>query len=196
MTAAAPKRERHDLRSIVDVALRVFAERGYDGTTIDDIAAAAGVAKSTLYHHVDGKADLLRLGVDRAMACLQEMERRDVLVGATALERLRLVARTVIRLTIEKEPNLAFIRRLPFTATTAPWALKRYVKYEALTARYVRDALDEGLLRDDVDPLLLSRYLWFSTTGIADIQRLDPSQSVDDLSEVALQLLLDGARKR
>jgi AcrR family transcriptional regulator len=194
--AASTKRQRHDLGSLLEVAVRVFAERGYDGTTIDDIAAAAGITKSSIYHHVDNKAELLQLGFDRAMARLQEIERREVLIGETAMDRLRLVCRTVMRLTIEKDPNLAFIRRLPLMTTTAPSVMKRYVKYEALTGRYIQDAIDEGILRDDIDPLLLSRSFWFSTTGIADIQRLDPSTSVDDLTELALRLLLYGAARR
>ena len=196
MVTVAAKRQRYDLESLVDVAIRVFAERGYDGTTVDDIAAAAGVAKSSLYHHVENKAELLQLGVDRAMARLQEMERAEILVGKTAMDRLRLVTRAAIRMTIEREPNLMLIRRLPLMITTAPWAMKRYVKYEALMGRYVQDAIDEGIVRTDVDPLLLSRFFWFSTTGIADIQRLDPATTVDDLAELALRLLLDGAARR
>ena len=196
MVTAAAKRPRHDLASLVDVAVRVFAERGYDGTTIDDVAAAAGITKSSIYHHVDNKAELLELGVDRAMAVLQEMERQEVLVGRTARERMRLVCRAVIRLTLEKDPHLTLIRRLPLMTATAPWALKRYVKYETLVARYVDDAIAEGFVRDDVDPLLVSRFMWFATTGIAEIQRLDPASSVDELTDVALNLMLDGAGKR
>ena len=196
MVTATAKRQRYDLEGLVDVAIRVFAERGYDGTTVDDIAAAAGVAKSSLYHHVENKAELLQLGVDRAMARLQEMERTEILIGATAMDRLRLVTRAAIRMTIEREPNLMLIRRLPLMIATAPWAMKRYVKYEALMGRYVQDGIDEGIIRADVDPLLLSRFFWFATTGVADIQRLDPSTTVDDLVELALRLLLDGAARR
>ena len=196
MVTTAAKRQRHDLESLVDVAIRVFAERGYDGTTIDDIAAAAGVAKSSIYHHVENKAELLQLAVDQAMTRLQEMERREVLVGQTAAERLRLVCRTVMRMIVEKDPHLTLIRRLPLMTTTAPWALKRYVRYETLVARYVDDAIAEGIVRNDVDPLLLSRFMWFSTTGIAEIQRLDPTTSLDALTDVALKLMLDGAGRR
>jgi AcrR family transcriptional regulator len=196
MVTTAAKRQRHDLASLVEVAVGVFAERGYDGTTIDDIAAAAGVAKSSIYHHVDNKAELLELAVDRAMARLQELEQREVLIGKTAIERLRLVCRAVIRLTIEKNPHLTLIRRLPLMTATAPWALKRYVRYETLVARYVDDAIAEGIVRDDVDPLLVSRFMWFATTGIAEIQRLDPTTALDELTDLALKLMLDGAGKR
>jgi AcrR family transcriptional regulator len=52
--AAAETRER-----LLDAAADVFAERGYDGTRVADIAAAAGVSNGALYAHFDSKAELL-----------------------------------------------------------------------------------------------------------------------------------------
>jgi AcrR family transcriptional regulator len=46
----------HTRRALADSALRLFAERGYDDTTIDDIAAAAGVTQRTFFHHFPSKA--------------------------------------------------------------------------------------------------------------------------------------------
>ena len=43
---------------VVAAGARLFAERGYAGTTIDDIASAAGVTKPIVYRHFDSKKDL------------------------------------------------------------------------------------------------------------------------------------------
>lgn len=51
-----PVAERRGL--IVEAAGRLFGERGYDGTRLDDIAAAAGVTKPVLYRHFDSKREL------------------------------------------------------------------------------------------------------------------------------------------
>jgi AcrR family transcriptional regulator len=51
-----PVAERREL--IVEAAGRLFGERGYDGTRLDEIAAAAGVTKPILYRHFDSKRDL------------------------------------------------------------------------------------------------------------------------------------------
>lgn len=48
------------MRRILDVACHQFAGRGYDGTSVDDIVAEAGVARATFYRHFDDKLDLLR----------------------------------------------------------------------------------------------------------------------------------------
>jgi AcrR family transcriptional regulator len=51
-----PVAERREL--IIGAAGRLFGEFGYDGTRLDDIAAAAGVTKPILYRHFDSKRDL------------------------------------------------------------------------------------------------------------------------------------------
>jgi len=51
-----PVVERREL--IVEAAGRLFGERGYEGTPLDDVAAAAGVTKPVLYRHFDSKRDL------------------------------------------------------------------------------------------------------------------------------------------
>lgn len=52
-------------QKILDVALRLFATRGYAGASTQDIAQAAGVAKPALYYHFGSKAGLFRAIVDR-----------------------------------------------------------------------------------------------------------------------------------
>ncbi|WP_242609042.1 TetR/AcrR family transcriptional regulator [Actinomadura formosensis] len=55
----APVRRSEVERRILDAALRLFAERGFDGTSVQEIVAAAEVTKGALYHYFDSKHDLL-----------------------------------------------------------------------------------------------------------------------------------------
>ena len=60
-------RQAYDSTSLVEVAARVFNERGYDATSMEDLSAAAGITKSSFYHHVRGKEALLRAALERAL---------------------------------------------------------------------------------------------------------------------------------
>src|SRR5260370_16900230 len=73
-----PRRGRpgYDLASVLAVAVELFNERGYDGTSMRDLAARLGIAKSAIYHHVTGKEELLQLALDRALAGLAGVTRR------------------------------------------------------------------------------------------------------------------------
>ena len=76
MTREVKRRYRSDLRasqaqetrrSLVTAAARLFVEHGYGATTIDAVAAAAGVSRKTVFTAVGGKIDLLKLAVDWAV---------------------------------------------------------------------------------------------------------------------------------
>nr|WP_240477437.1 TetR/AcrR family transcriptional regulator [Jiangella muralis] len=55
---------------LLDVGRALFAERGYDGTSIEEIAARAGVSKPVVYEHFGGKEGLYAVVVDREMELL------------------------------------------------------------------------------------------------------------------------------
>ncbi|GBC99875.1 HTH-type transcriptional repressor KstR2 [bacterium HR17] len=63
----ARRRLQPDMRQeqILQTAMRLFADKGYDRTTIDDIADACGVAPGLIYHYFDSKAELLRKAMER-----------------------------------------------------------------------------------------------------------------------------------
>ena len=58
---------RHQL---IDVARSLFAERGYEGTAIEEVAHRAGVSKPVVYEHFGGKEGLYAVVVDREMTAL------------------------------------------------------------------------------------------------------------------------------
>jgi AcrR family transcriptional regulator len=66
--AGSPPRERSE--EVYTAALRLFREKGYHATSMQDIAAAVGLYKGSLYHYIAGKEDLLVQVFERAMGGL------------------------------------------------------------------------------------------------------------------------------
>ena len=60
-------RPGYDRQALLAVAVAVFNERGYDGTSMQDLSRRLGIAKSSIYYHVDGKEDLLRMALEHAL---------------------------------------------------------------------------------------------------------------------------------
>src|SRR5437764_15224239 len=84
-----PPRERGE--QVYAAALRLFREKGYHATSMQDIAAAVGLYKGSLYHYIGGKEDLLVLVFERAMgSLLADVERivADTSLGPSAQLRL------------------------------------------------------------------------------------------------------------
>jgi AcrR family transcriptional regulator len=98
-----PNRESMRLRydakrlEVVDAAARVFAQRGYHATSIDDLVEATGLQRGGLYHYIEGKQDLLVAIHERFIEPLLESSRAIVAADLPADEALREFARALMR---------------------------------------------------------------------------------------------------
>lgn len=100
-----PEREKKSTRSrmtaaerreqLIEIARTSFAERGYDGTSVEEIAARAEVSKPVVYEHFGGKEGLYAVVVDREVRQLLQMM-RTALTDGSARELLEQAAITLL----------------------------------------------------------------------------------------------------
>jgi AcrR family transcriptional regulator len=205
--APAPRRvQRYDAASLLEVAVRVFTERGYDGTSMEDLARAAGVSKSSIYHHVEGKEHLLRLALERAVnplfGVLEEPGARE----GTPLQRLEHVLRREVEVLVAELPYVTLLLRVRGNTATERWALERRRDFDGVVAGLVRAAAEEGGLRADLDPGLATRLVfgminsvaeWYRPEGARDPRsRSGVRPDAARLADGVLALVLDGLRAR
>jgi AcrR family transcriptional regulator len=99
--STVPVRQSAVERRILDAALRLFAERGFDGTSVQGIVEAAEVTKGALYHYFDSKDDLL-YEIYHSLIARQLADLGAVLAqGLPPREALRAVLTGLIRSTAE-----------------------------------------------------------------------------------------------
>ncbi len=99
-------------------AARLFAEKGYHGTSIGDLAAAMGVQKGSLYAHIESKQDLLwEIASSGAAAFHEALD--DVPERVSAVERIRLALRAHLRVVAEQlDVATVFTREWRYLATS------------------------------------------------------------------------------
>jgi AcrR family transcriptional regulator len=103
---AAPRRGRpgYDLESLLAVAVTVFNERGYDGTSMEDLARRLGISKSSIYYHVESKEELLALALDRALNGLFAVADEVKASGGPAIQRLERLVRGSVAVLADRLP--------------------------------------------------------------------------------------------
>jgi AcrR family transcriptional regulator len=189
-------RRRHDLESLLAVAVRVYTERGFDGTSMGDLASAAGLSKSSLYHHVESKEQLLRLALDRAVeplfAVLDEPGARQ----GRALARLEHVVRREVEVLVDRLPYVTLLLRVRGNSSTERWALDRRREFDHLVAALVTEAAAEGDVRADVDPGLVARLLFGTVNSLAEWYDPNAPSALGsrELADVLVRLAFDGLR--
>jgi AcrR family transcriptional regulator len=156
----SPKRRD---RELLQAATKVFYERGYADSSVQDVADELGILKGSLYHYIKTKEDLLfRLldethgEVDRILHEVQALEgleplqrldlylHRQLTFHIAALERVAVCYRDVDQLSEARRQSIFARRRL----------------HEQFVVSLLEQAQAVGLVSEDDDPLLLSRSIF------------------------------------
>ena len=174
-------------------AARLFAERGYHGTSLADLAQALGIQKASLYHHIDSKEDLLWevawSGAEAFHASLDAVPE-----NAAVTERIRLALRGHLHVVAEQLDAA--------TVFTREWRAlegdrrERFVaerrRYEERIRSLFREGVERGELRTDLD-LQTAALLFLSAANWA-YTWLRPGVDTVALADRVFAVLLDGMR--
>src|SRR5690606_5824258 len=68
-------RPGYDQAQVLEIAVQVFNEQGYDATSVSTLAERLGLSKSALYHHFSSKEQLLETALEQALGDLEEVLR-------------------------------------------------------------------------------------------------------------------------
>ncbi len=189
--------DAYTLDELLEVVVGVFLERGYDATSMEDIARATGRTKSSIYHHVSGKEQLLQLGVSRALDALFAVLHEPASVDGRAVERLEHVVRRSTGVLVEQLPYVTLLLRVRGNTEVERAALSRRREFDHQLAAVVQAAVDEGDVRDDLDPHVVTRLVFGMVNSL--VEWVDPDRPVavaDAVVAVALDGLLTHAFSR
>ncbi|MGW3307795.1 TetR family transcriptional regulator [Streptomyces sp. NPDC001073] len=208
-------RPAYDRDSLLEVAVVVFNERGYDGTGMEELARRLGLSKSSIYHHVSGKEELLELAVNRALDALfavldeEEAGHRDGVNGAvgggswgsessgtTATARMKRVVHRSVEVLAAELPYVTLLLRLHGNSEVEQRALARRREFDHRVAELMARAAAEGGIRADIDPHLASRLLFGTVNSLVEWYRPDRGLTVQTLADALTTILFDGLHGR
>ena len=191
-----PKRDTYTPDSLLAVAVGVFNERGYDGTSMEDLSRAAGISKSSIYHHVRAKEELLNRAVGRALVALFGILDEPQATRGSAVDRLEYVIRRTVAVLMDELPYVTLLLRVRGNTQTERWAMKRRREFDQRVAELVKAAVADGDLRADVEPRLATRLLFGMINSIVEWYRPDARGALEQgqVADAVVRLALDGLR--
>lgn len=194
---AAPRRGRPPRFTPDELLALVVAEfnaRGYDATSMEDIARATGMTKSAVYHHVPGKEALLRLAVTRAVDALLAVLEEPASTTGTATARLEHVLRRSAEVLVDLLPYVTLLLRVRGNTDTDRDALARRRELDRRLSGLVQDAIDAGEVRADLDPRMVSRLLFGMVNSLTEWYRPGGAHGPAELGDTLVALAFDGLR--
>jgi AcrR family transcriptional regulator len=187
-------RPGHSLDSLLAVAVAVFNERGYEATSMDELAGRLGITKSAIYHHVPSKGDLLRIALDRALDGLFAVTAEPGATAGPAIGRLEHVVRGSVRVLATELPFVTLLLRVRGNSAVERAALHRRREFDRIVTGLVSAAVTDGSVRSDIDPAVIARLLFGAVNSLAEWYRPDGGLSPDELADALVRTAFDGLR--
>ncbi len=187
----AGQRRPYDTESLLTVAVSVFNARGYDGTTMEHLSAAAGIGKSSIYHHVAGKEDLLQRALDRALnALFSILDHVDP--QANSLDQLATVVRRSVETLMRELPYVTLLLRLRGNSRVERDALQRRREFDARVVELVRRALTDGSVTRGLDPALTTKLIFGMVNSVSEWYRPERGPDAKDIPDAVVALVMHG----
>jgi len=170
------KNSRED---VVKAAGRLFADRGYHGTSMRDLGKELGLLGSSLYSHVASKQDLLVDVVEEGARLFDRSAERALGTGGSAAERLTALISGHVDVVVD---NIDVARTFLNEARMLDAEHRGRIvaardNYEEVFRAVIRDGVGDGTFRRDVDPKTASIYIlsilnaterWYRSDGELD----------------------------
>jgi AcrR family transcriptional regulator len=190
--------ESERLRLILERAARVICQRGFEATSMQEIADACGLTKAGLYHHIKTKEALLLAIMHYGMDLFEELVIERTRGIADPLERLR--ATMALNVELVTQGSSKEVTIILHEHQTLTGAAQREINARKKTyVRFLEDAFREAAARRQIRPVdptlaafsflggVLWTYKWYRTDG-----RLTPRQLADGM----IDLFFDGLLPR
>lgn len=196
--AVASREEIRELkrRAAVRVAARIFNEKGYHATSLDEIADEIGVTKTALYYYFKNKEQLLYECLVLTYDCGQTAQQEAQALDGSAYDKLCLMYRRFIDTLMEERgayTTTANIKSLPECQQKEMFA--RRTQLETYIRDLVQDAITEGSVRD-VDPRVTASFFLGAVNWILRWHSEEEALPANAVAAHFVDLFVNGIVKR
>ncbi|MDQ0503605.1 TetR/AcrR family transcriptional regulator [Xanthobacter agilis] len=181
---------------ILKEAARLFCEKGYEATSLDDVADAVSIHKATLYHYIQSKEEILYLCLLRSFEGYEQRleEMKDTSVSVT--DRLRRFFRTLI----EAQNNefgrcLCLVGRQPLGTESGEKILEFQRNMGFAVRRLLQEGIDDGSFKA-CDTRLAANMIFGAFNSVPKWRRPDAGTSTRQIAETYLDLFISGITAR
>jgi AcrR family transcriptional regulator len=183
-----------DLATVLERSVGLFNERGFDGTSMEDLAQHLGITKSAIYHHVPSKDALLGLALDRALSGLEAAATDVRAMDGAAVDRLETLVRRSVDVLVERLPYVTLLLRVHGNSAVERDALARRRRLDRFAAALVKEAVGDGDLRPDVDAAITARLLFGMVNSLVEWLRPATTHTADELGHAVTAAAFEGLR--
>lgn len=206
--AERKEREKQQRREeIIEAAEKVFFSKGFDLSTMDDIAEMAELSKGTLYLYFKSKEDIHLAVARKSIRMLRSVTLKSTEGNGNALEKLGSMGRACIafsRLNPDRMRAIMTLEEMEPQALRVSASDVQEMIYKESTVEtvieVVKQGVEEKLIRSDIPLLLIAHTLWMTVLSVVRFVTMKPALfkalelSQDQILESYFEMVLNGIR--
>ena len=134
-------------RKIFEIAMRLFSEKGYEATSVEEITATVGVAKGTLYYHFSSKEEIFNFLVEEGIKLLKNSIQIKVSKCETTRDKIRAIVLIQMKAADKYESLLSIVfSQMWGTGKRHQFCKDKIIEY----IKVVEDVIKEGIENGDI----------------------------------------------
>lgn len=134
-------------RKIFETSMKLFAEKGYDATSIEEITATVGVAKGTLYYHFSSKEEIFQFLVEEGVKLLTNSIIIKTAKLNNSIDKIKAISLIEIKILVKYESFMTIILSEIWGTGSRSKMCRNYVfKYIQL----IQEIVEEGIQRGEI----------------------------------------------
>lgn len=194
LTNVAVSEKLHRRDQMLEVAARLFSERGYHGTSMQHLAEGLGILRGSLYAHIESKEDLLfdivDRGADRFISRLEEVVTSEV----SPDEKVRLAVLAHVETVAEHlDASKVFLSDWRFLSDDRKDAIQaKRDLYESLMREIVEEGIEWEVFSESVDPKFGAIFILSTVNWLYQWYRPDGDLATDQVARILSNLILSG----
>jgi len=176
---------------IFQAAVKAFSNSGYDGATMDEIAANGGIAKGTLYYHFSSKHEIFEYIINQGINIFIEKIQEAMSIEKNNSEKIRVLCRVQLNLLYEYRDFFKVIMSEIWGLEARHLHIREIIKkYLNNIEIYLKEAMDAGIITKG-DPSYIA-YSFFSNTWSAVVYEVINKNmtNVDEIMDDLLRNIL------
>ena len=148
-------------RKIFETSMKLFAEKGYDATSIEEITATVGVAKGTLYYHFSSKEEIFKFLVEEGVKLLKNSIAIKTANLNSSLDKIKAIVLIEIKILVKYENFMRIILSEIWGTSPRSNMCREYLfEYIQMIEEIVEEGMKKGeILQADAN-VIASRCVW------------------------------------
>ena len=154
-------------RKIVESSMKLFAEKGYDGTSIEEITSEVGVAKGTLYYHFSSKEEIFNFLVEEGMNLLKNSIKIKTDKQEKNIDKLRAIVIIQLKIIDKYENFMSIVLSEVWGNSTRSNTCKKYIEeYLEIVEQIILKRIKEKEIKEYNVRLLAIQFLGLACTSL------------------------------